>query len=859
MTGEGDSSRSGKKKTDCCECWGGAGIRVKMYVLLFIMFVIFGVLVAASALYPLLTMRSVEEKQAEVNIMTLLSDFKDSLDAFHDLAIVTFTEMTQKIAQEQVTGPEDSERLIRGFFYSNNKWNSAVYRNGFAVYNMTKEMLIGEFHELHPDTYQILEQARDVPELFQGRNAESRKFVNLILQNQSWAGILDKNESVPEGAHYPFYFVVTVPLLLPEINARMWLALFMDERLAIGPSVKKLQVCIADFPGNSVIWKGDSAKDVDEHTKGMKGIRLGRFESAEKAGGSFKMVIHNQNSFTHEGKTMCYSNDDIIYKSGRFTGTTYFALRDPILDDPDKILFYVRLDHHLDTSNEMMDFICYAAVIPCAFFLIVLVLFIIIYIEIGVMRQLDNAKASIHQIILERKALLEEYLKDDKAARDYYNFSTGNSKDKDKDEESIDALLEKIAEDTEGSSDELGLLMNMSSSISAWMERILQDKLKRLDSLRKENTYFLDTFSLLNVWTHRADLRFSSSYIAVDGGLAKKIPLTSKFDAFTRSLNLSQILGNGAALEMFKSFCRFAGYEGSLAFVIDTAWLTMMEGVMHSSSGSGDSSSDTSGSVPTVHGNISHSQIVRLAQTIFSTYIFSPEHNLTPIGLNPTALRRLIVRADPKGRIKYTAGLFKQAMNDVRHYLETDVVPLFKESQHFRALYTILTVTSQITFSSTNEMTVYTCPFVPSNEKAVGHDVPEGEDEAEKKDHLLYRLPLVSFDSEHLDGLVEEEKECLQKHGTAFLSSPSAAGGAGSSRASLPSASETSSKARSKVRAVSPFAALLPGAIRRTTDSTPGSDEMSDSKSSDRVKKSFALTAKKEYSDDSDSESNSQP
>jgi len=418
--------------------------------------------------------------------------------------------------------------------------------------------------------------------------------------------------------------------------------------------------------------------------------------------------------------------------------------------------------------------------------------------------------------------------------------------------------------------------LNMSSSIGAWMDHILQDKLRRLDSVRKENDYYLEALKLLSAWSRRSDVRFSPSYITVDGGFDKSFELKPKFDLFSKVLNLSHILGNGIALEMFKSYCKASGHEGSLSFVLDIAWLTMMEEALRSAGGNVDSSmTDTSGSVSSAHGNVSHSQIVRLVQTIFSTYIFSTEHAVTPIGLSPAALKRLAVRADPKGKVKYAPGIFKSAASDVRRFLESEVIPAFKETAQFRALFLMLNLTSQLGFTTTGnkEITIYACPFVQPESKSGEHKKGDGdkededEDEAISKrsvDHYVLRLPLSTFDSDTLADLVEEEKSYQKKNVDASISRLPSAGDGGSvssSKRSLPSA-ESPSSSRAKLRAISPFAALLPGAKRKASSADGVSEEEEASsegkKDSEWMKKSFALTSKKgEKGGDSEEEGDS--
>lgn len=291
--------------------------------------------------------------------------------------------------------------------------------------------------------------------------------------------------------------------------------------------------------------------------------------------------------------------------------------------------------------------------------------------------------------------------------------------------------------------------------------------------------------------------------------------------------------------------------------MLDVAWLTMMEEVLRSKSGGdGSASTDTSGSVSSAHGNVTHSQIVRLVQTIFSTYIFSPDHPVTPIGLSSAALKRLTVRADAKGRVKYAPGIFKSASTDVRHHLDSEVLPAFKASAHFRALFILMNVTSQVQITSSGEVTLYACPFVPKSSKVT--EESEEEQEAKKKrDDLLERLHYSVAGPDSVEALVEEEKAFQKKNANPSISSLPSVEGMSSSKHSLPSSGGGSmSGSRSKLHS-SPFAVLLPGGKRKASVSENGEggeETANEKKGSDWMKRSFALTSKKGEKDDASSQ-----
>jgi len=315
-------------------------------------------------------------------------------------------------------------------------------------------------------------------------------------------------------------------------------------------------------------------------------------------------------------------------------------------------------------------------------------------------------------------------------------------------------------------------------------------------------------------------------------------------------------------LEMFKSFCKASGNQGSLFFVLDIAWLTMMESALGAKANVSNEASvmtETTGSVSVAHGSISRSQLIRLVQTIFSTYIFSPDHSVVPIGLSPASLKRLALRADAKGKVKYAPGFFKSAASEVRRFIETDVVPSFKSSAHFRALFTLMNTTSQISFPSQNEITFYACPVIDlkqlkkeeegkeGSSESEGEEKEEGEDKT-KADDFISRLPLCVSSLDAIESLVEEEKVYQKKNVDASISSLPSAEGQSSSKVSLPSTTGSQAGSRSKLRSVSPFNSLLPS--RRKTP-TAGEEEESDEsadgkKGSDWMKRSFILTSKKE-------------
>jgi len=115
-------------------------------------------------------------------------------------------------------------------------------------------------------------------------------------------------------------------------------------------------------------------------------------------------------------------------------------------------------------------------------------------------------------------------------------------------------------------------------------------------------------------------------------------------------------------------------------------------GVEVSRDGNGNRSSISGDS----SGGVTHSQLVRHAQNIFSYYNLGNEREGMTTSINPSTLKKLQAHADSKGRIKYVRGMFKNAGSEVRKFIEQRIIPMFKESIFFRGMYITLKYTSQI-------------------------------------------------------------------------------------------------------------------------------------------------------------------
>jgi len=152
---------------------------------------------------------------------------------------------------------------------------------------------------------------------------------------------------------------------------------------------------------------------------------------------------------------------------------------------------------------------------------------------------------------------------------------------------------------------------------------------------------------------------------------------------------------------------------------------------------------------------ITHSQLVRLAQNIFSYYGLDRGDRGLAVGITPSTLKKLQGYRDAKGRIKYARGMFKAAGVEVRKGIETDIVPLFKESFLFRAMYMTLKYTAHIEGNAKNKKggvsKVYGSPHV--------RGLSDEELSELKKSHgILERVRLGTLDRDEVFKLVEKEK-----------------------------------------------------------------------------------------------------
>ena len=238
-------------------------------------------------------------------------------------------------------------------------------------------------------------------------------------------------------------------------------------------------------------------------------------------------------------------------------------------------------------------------------------------------------------------------------------------------------------------------------------------------------------------------MELAPSFIAVEKAMREK-EADGEYIRASTTMSLNEILGNTIALEFFKSFCREVGCDKSLLFVLDVAWLSLLEekhdrGTRHGSS--------TSTLEYTDIGAASHSQIVRLSQTIFATYIQSFDKDTSPILLDQATVRK-IAASEVNGKFKYKPGLFKSAASSVRKALETTVLPEFRRSATFRAMYLLLLHTSQIAPTGTRDdaIELYSSPAIRSSA------LPEDG----KRVPLLERLRPAVVDEAALDKLLSK-------------------------------------------------------------------------------------------------------
>jgi len=187
-------------------------------------------------------------------------------------------------------------------------------------------------------------------------------------------------------------------------------------------------------------------------------------------------------------------------------------------------------------------------------FLLVMVLVmiaVVILLEIGIMRRLDKTKESLQQIIMERKAILEEYLSDERFTGDYYAFGEKNSKTV------LEEMMNKAVINGAGGGDSLSLLASMSNQLQEWMEGVLNSKMRLLTLIKEENQMLLDGLMMVRWWCDRKDADYTMSYQSMNKGMMDETDRGCEFEIeeFKKHVNFGQLAGCPIGLEFFKSFC----------------------------------------------------------------------------------------------------------------------------------------------------------------------------------------------------------------------------------------------------------------------------------------------------------------
>jgi len=348
---------------------------------------------------------------------------------------------------------------------------------------------------------------------------------------------------------------------------------------------------------------------------------------------------------------------------------------------------------------------------------------------------------------------------------------------------------------------------------------------------------------MMRWWCGRNDIDYTASYLSMNKGLSirgddeEEEENESEFEIedFKKEINLGHLMGSGIGMEFFKSFCVLMRQEKRIQFLIDVGWLVMMEDIEGGGSGnSGGIMSSTGSSTSGGTGMITHSQLVRLAQTIFGYYNLDREREGLLIGISSSTLKKLQGHSDGRGRVKYVRGMFKNAGIEVRKGIENDIVPRFKESLLFRAMYITLKYTSHIEGNEKGKkggaLKIYGMPHVRGlNDDEIS--------ELKRRRDVLERIRLGSFESDELDKILEVERQSPSRSKPSLqISIPASSFGsptAGSLKSptsprspnghgfgSDPNTPTSPHLGKSRLSVASPLAALLPSGYKRQDSKT---------------------------------------
>jgi len=378
--------------------------------------------------------------------------------------------------------------------------------------------------------------------------------------------------------------------------------------------------------------------------------------------------------------------------------------------------------------------------------------------------------------------------------------------------------------DTGGGSDDLAVLAAIAGKYQEWMEEILQDKIGHLEIMHRENELLEDSLDMLNTWSGRPDTEFAPSYMAMaeankeltDGDEKSSEKKEETVTINTPLISLTQILRNPIALEFFKTFCINNRVQNSLFFVLDVAWLGLLEET--------ESTRRTAAkSVLTSIVSSTRSQVIHMYKSIFEEYFVRPPKHADPLKLQPRYQKR-IMYASKDGKLPYKQAFFKQAAADVRNTLENDYLPMFYASPLYKALFLNLQFTFQLNneVPASQEQTVYNMPHIPTRERSATN---VGDTDKRRKHGIWGSVKLAVLGHEEIADRIVEEKKLKQNRARSASSARSSPG----SRVVTPlqKLRSPASRAREGSRGSvpsSPLASLLPAAKPRSRGSTPRSN-----------------------------------
>jgi len=485
-------------------------------------------------------------------------------------------------------------------------------------------------------------------------------------------------------------------------------------------------------------------------------------------------------------------------------------------------LIIMRMDRDLDIVNKIFK-VFQALLMSLMVISIFAAVGVLIVFEVLVMRNLHKTKESVERIVMERKAILQEYFSKDSYVTEYYKFKEHHGR-------SLEDELDMAVLDTGGGSDDLAVLGAIASKYQEWMEEILMDKIGRLEIMQRENDLLEDSLDMLNTWSGRPDTEFAPSFSAMAEANKETSPINDDHDDAASSkkdnnedidvplVSLAQILHNPIALEFFKTFCINNRVQNSLFFVLDVAWLGLLEETENTR---------RTGTKSVLNSLVSSTryQVYRMFTAIYEEYfVHTPKHS-DPLKLQPRYQKKIMGAVNKDGKLPYKQSFFKQAAADVRHTLENEYLPMFYAAPLYKAMLLNLRFTSQINEERpvSGETLLYNMPHIPTRDRSAT-DVGEREDKR-RKNGMWGTVKLAVFGHEEIADRIVEEKKLKQSRaraGSSATNSPSvrlmtplqklrspATRARDSSHGSVPS---------------SPLASLLPAAKPRPHGSTPRSN-----------------------------------